>query len=329
VAVSPRRWYLVVVENGGSDLPGVPQLELAGRPVALDDEQGPEDVGAERPYCVGGLFIAQSCPQFACAAQVGDEQSGSGPALRLACFVDGAGVGVGVGCGAEHLERLGDPGRHHAGVVGMQGALAGDGRLLLDRDDGGPLRHGDRLVIADECPVDHLGQQAALAAGPADTEAHGSAALRARNLLGVSAGCHQMRTRTTMTPMAMVYRRPAGVTRQSVKPQLASWDRAGHPSQVKLARFLAHVDAIAGPVLATVSGRVAAELIVGFSDSVSLIDGGHDLDNYLFPVAQRLGPERVAAIFGRKVHGPSSLAVGPAQPDTAEAAPQFSTRMAG
>ena len=132
-----------------------------------------------------------------------------------------------------------------------------------------------------------------------------------------------------MTYMAMVYRRPVGVMRQSVKPQLASWDRAGHPSQVKLARFLAHVDAIAGPVLATVSSRVAAELIVGFSGDVSLIDGGHDLDNYLFPVAQRLGPERVAAIFGRKIHGPSSLAVGPAQPDTAETAPQFSTRMAG
>ena len=132
-----------------------------------------------------------------------------------------------------------------------------------------------------------------------------------------------------MTHMAMVYRRPVGVMRQSVKPQLASWDRVGHPSQVKLARFLAHVDAIAGPVLATVSGRVAAELIVGFSDGVSLIDGGHDLDNYLFPVAQRLGPERVAAIFGRKIHGPSSLAVGPAQPDTAGPTPQFSARMAG
>ena len=50
-----------------------------------------------------------------------------------------------------------------------------------------------------------------------------------------------------MTHMAMVYRRPAGVMRQSVKPQLASWDRAGHPSQVKLARFLAHAVAIAGP----------------------------------------------------------------------------------
>ena len=132
-----------------------------------------------------------------------------------------------------------------------------------------------------------------------------------------------------MAGMAMVYRRPVGVMRQSVKPQLASWDRAGHPSQVKLARFLAHVDAIAGPVLATASGRVAAELIVGFSDGVSLIDGGHDLGNYLFPVASRLGPQRVAAIFGRKIHGRSSLAVGPAQPGTAGAVPQFSARMAG
>ena len=120
-----------------------------------------------------------------------------------------------------------------------------------------------------------------------------------------------------MSHMAVVYSRPVGVMRQSVKPQLASRDRAGHPSQVKLGRFLAHVDAIAGPVLAAVGGRVVAELIVGFSDGVSLIDGGHDLDNYLFPVAQRLGPQRVAAIFGRKICGPSSLAVGPAQPDTA------------
>jgi len=153
--------------------------------------------------------------------------------------------------------------------------------------------------------------------------------LRARSLLRVSAGCHQMQTRTTMAHMAVVYRRPAGVMRHSVKPQLASWDRAAHPSQVKLRRFLAHVDVIAGPALARVSGRVAAELIVGFSDGVSLVDGGHDLDNYLFPVAQQLGPQRVAAIFGRKIHGPSSLAVGPAQPDTAGAMPQFSTRMAG
>ena len=37
----------------------------------------------------------------------------------------------------------------------------------------------------------------------------------------------------------------------------------------------------------------------------------------------------MAAIFGRKIHGPSSLAVGPAWPDPARATPQFSTRIAG
>jgi len=138
-----------------------------------------------------------------------------------------------------------------------------------------------------------------------------------------------MRARTTMTDMVMVYRRPAGVMRQSVKPQRASGERAGHPSQVKLGRFLAHVDVIAGPVLAAARGRVVVELIVGFSEGVSLLDGGHDLGSYLFPVAARLGPQRVAALFGRKIHGPSSLALGPAQPGTAAAPAQFAARMTG
>jgi hypothetical protein len=68
---------------------------------------------------------------------------------------------------------------------------------------------------------------------------------------------------------------------------------------------VAHVDAVAGPALAA-SGRVAAGLIVGFGGGVCVTDGGHDLDSYLFPVAQRRGPQRVAAIFGRKIRGPSS-----------------------
>jgi hypothetical protein len=65
------------------------------------------------------------------------------------------------------------------------------------------------------------------------------------------------------------------------------------------------------------------------TDGVALTDGGHDRDSYLFPVAQRLGPQPVAAICGRKIHGPSSLAVGPAQPDPARATAQFPARMAG
>ena len=58
-----------------------------------------------------------------------------------------------------------------------------------------------------------------------------------RNLLEVSAGCRLMRTRTTMTDMAMVYRRPASVMRQSVKPQLATGTGRGIPARWKLARF--------------------------------------------------------------------------------------------
>lgn len=40
---------------------------------------------------------------------------------------------------------------------------------------------------------------------------------------------------------------------------------------------------------------------VVISDGASLTDGGHNLDNYLFPLAPRLGPPRLAAIFGRKM----------------------------
>ena len=48
--------------------------------------------------------------------------------------------------------------------------------------------------------------------------------LRARNLLGCIGWLPLDAARTTMTDMAMVYRRPVGVTRQSIKPQLASWE---------------------------------------------------------------------------------------------------------
>jgi len=85
----------------------------------------------------------------------------------------------------------------------------------------------------------------------------------------------------TMSGMVSMYRYPADAVRLSVEPQLASWDRAGHPSQVRLAGFLAHVDAVVAQALAAASGRVAVELTVGLPGTVSLIDGGRDLDNYL------------------------------------------------
>jgi hypothetical protein len=104
---------------------------------------------------------------------------------------------------------------------------------------------------------------------------------------------------------------------------------AGHPSQVRLARFLAEVETVAAPMMAAGQGRVAVELIVGLPSAVRVMSGGRDLDNYLFPVAQRLGPGRLAAVFGRKIHGPSGLAVGPAEPETTTTPPRITIRMAG
>lgn len=129
--------------------------------------------------------------------------------------------------------------------------------------------------------------------------------------------------------VTMLYCRPEGPIRLSVEPQLASWDHAGSPGQTKLGRFIDHAETVAAPMMATVDGPLAVELTVGLLGHLSLTSGGRDLDNYLFPLAQRLGPERIAAMFGRKVHGPSFLTVGQAQPDRAVTSPRFSAQIAG
>jgi hypothetical protein len=127
----------------------------------------------------------------------------------------------------------------------------------------------------------------------------------------------------------MLYCRPARPIRLSVEPQLASWDRAGSPGQVKLGHFLDHAEAVAAPMMAAVDGLLAVELTVGLPGLLSLIGGGTDLDNYLYPLAQRLGPARIAAMFSRKIHEPSFLAVGQAKQDRVALPPQFSAQITG
>jgi hypothetical protein len=48
----------------------------------------------------------------------------------------------------------------------------------------------------------------------------------------------------------VVYHRPVGRVWLTEPPEQASWDRAGSPGQLRLARFLAHADALASPLLA-------------------------------------------------------------------------------
>lgn len=114
-----------------------------------------------------------------------------------------------------------------------------------------------------------------------------------------------------------------------LEPQLASWDAAGRPSQVRLARFLDYLESVASPLASAVEGRLAVELVVGLPAGIAITAGGRDLDNYVYPVAQRLGTHRLAAMFGRKTRGDSRLALGEATPTMLGDPPMFATRMVG
>lgn len=125
------------------------------------------------------------------------------------------------------------------------------------------------------------------------------------------------------------YGRPSGGVPLTVAPQLASWDAAGSIGQVRLAGFLTHLQAAATPLLPDPAARYVVELTVGLPPAVPLTSGGRDLDNYLYPLARQLRPLRLAAVFGRKVHGASWFAAAPAQPDLAVTPAMFTTRMSG
>ncbi|WP_207935695.1 hypothetical protein [Actinomadura sp. KC216] len=58
--------------------------------------------------------------------------------------------------------------------------------------------------------------------------------------------------------------------------------------------------------------NVAVELTVGLPAGVPLIGGGRDLDNYLFPVARRIGAARIHAAFDyKRAAVPSGIAISP------------------
>jgi hypothetical protein len=114
-----------------------------------------------------------------------------------------------------------------------------------------------------------------------------------------------------------------------VQPELASWDAVGHSSEIRLARFLDCVQSVCSQLLGEVDRALAVELVVGLPPTVSLTSGGRDLDNYLYPVAKRLDARRFAAVFGRKDHGQSGLALGVAELAGLTDPPMFATKATG
>jgi hypothetical protein len=73
--------------------------------------------------------------------------------------------------------------------------------------------------------------------------------------------------------------------------------------------------------------HAALELQVGLPVSKSLTSGGGDLDNYLFPIARRLGPARFDAVFASKRHSEHSwIAVAPSRLLTGVREPSMEVR---
>jgi len=93
---------------------------------------------------------------------------------------------------------------------------------------------------------------------------------------------------------------------------LESWDAGDHPGQ---RRMQAYLDSVLPPDAMPTGDSLVLELVVGLPDAVSLVRGGHDLDNYLFPIARRLAARWLDAAFGRKARRDrSTLAVERAVP---------------
>jgi hypothetical protein len=126
--------------------------------------------------------------------------------------------------------------------------------------------------------------------------------------------------------MGSLFERPPVTARVALPgaPVLDSWTAAGHPDQVRLRSYLDDVMTRIGPA----GDHLSIELVVGLPATTAVDRGGRDLDNYLLPVARRVGHERIAAVFGRKLHqAASTVAVAEAVPRAGPAdRPAFGVR---
>ncbi len=107
-------------------------------------------------------------------------------------------------------------------------------------------------------------------------------------------------------------------------PVLESWNARNHPDQLRLDAFLGHVEATVSNIP---DSHLSLDLRVGLPESKSLVSGGGDLDNYLFPIARRLGAARFDAVFASKHHANhSTIAVTVSEPLDGVREPDMSVR---
>lgn len=113
-----------------------------------------------------------------------------------------------------------------------------------------------------------------------------------------------------------VYREADGdVLTLRKQPRLESWDARGSRSQTLLREYLDDLVDLADATLVGLEGRLAIALHVGLPGIASTRTAGDDLDNYLFPVVRRLGPDRfVSARASKTPGGTSTVRISVAQP---------------
>lgn len=96
------------------------------------------------------------------------------------------------------------------------------------------------------------------------------------------------------------YQRPEGepvVLRET--PRLSRWNRSGDPDQVRLALATDHAERSIGTRWDRLRGPAALRLDVGLHRSTPLLNRD-DLDNYLLPLAERLGRDRIVTAWASK-----------------------------
>ena len=95
-----------------------------------------------------------------------------------------------------------------------------------------------------------------------------------------------------------------------MQPRLESWDAKTHPSQIKLQAYLDHLlETCREPLEACADTAIAVKLCIALPEGISLIEGGRDLDNYLFPVVRAIGVGRVGTAWAVKGRDRSTISV--------------------
>lgn len=100
------------------------------------------------------------------------------------------------------------------------------------------------------------------------------------------------------------FARPEGVGhRLNVTPRLASWEKAGHPDQVRLRAYLDDTETLIAD--SRVDGPWALRLDVGRPAGRDLLNMA-DLDNYAYPLAYRLRDPGLVSVWCTKQHSEQS-----------------------